>query len=141
MQKIDLPSQKLSSQSGFTLIELLIAVAIAAAVCYGAAHSVLGSHGSQVEEELRVRGISIAESLMEDLLMRPASDSLIAEGTHQRLYDKQGAIVLTGGRFTGEWTVQRNSPLLGLATIQLRVFWDGPTKARRSVRLETTRNL
>jgi type II secretory pathway pseudopilin PulG len=82
--------------------------------------------------------LSIATMLAQDEIEQlraldpEANPDALAAGTHTDANNPLTPTGAAGGRYTRQWTVTRNSPLSGLATVVVSVSWaDGSTRTLR----------
>lgn len=124
-----------SRRNGFTLVEVLAALALFGIVSAGLAlNSVAAVRHNRVSHALSA-ATALAQDEIEQLrALDPSTNpAALTAGTHNDAANPLTALGTPGGRFTRQWTVTRNSPVAGVATILVTVSWtDG---AARSVRL------
>lgn len=125
------------SASGFTIIEVAASLSVFGIIAAG-----LVANTVAVVQSNRVsNGLSVATTLAQDQIEQlraldpDINPAALAAGTHADPNNPITMAGVTGGKFTRQWSVTRDSPMPGLSTVAVTVSWsDG---AARSVRLTT----
>ncbi|MDP2340078.1 MAG: hypothetical protein Q8O67_03905 [Deltaproteobacteria bacterium] len=127
----------------FSLIEVMVSSSLLIVGLTGIV-SAMSTTTAQYEHQRHIsRGIHIAESAVEELLIRPVSDANLAVGTWPVTpfnYDAEGDRVLSGpGTYHVQWTVSGGPVAVpAMRTVKVTVSWterDSP----RSFSLTTIR--
>jgi prepilin-type N-terminal cleavage/methylation domain-containing protein len=116
--------------NGFAMLEVLAAITLFAVVATGLAATTVGT----VKANNASRQTAAATALMHDKLeqlraLDPATNPPdLAAGSHN---DPLNPLTPTGqaqGAYTRTWTVNRNTPKIGVAQIVVTVAWNGPAQ-------------
>ena len=123
--------------SGFTIVEVVAALGIFGIVAAGLAANTI----AVVSSNRTSKGLSVATTLAQDQIEQlraldpDTNPPALSAGNHADANNPITAIGASGGTFTRQWTVTRDSPVPGLSTVAVSVSWtDGAT---RTVRLTT----
>jgi len=122
---------------GFTLIEVTAAAAVFAIIAAGVATgSVAVTRYNRGTRSLSVAAVLAQDTIEHLRALDPESNpAFLSAGLHVDPNSPLTATGATGGRFGREWTVTRDTPAPGLATVVVTVSWtDGGS---RSLRLTT----
>ncbi len=125
----------LHSAGGFSIIEVVASLAIFGIVAAGlAAGSVATTRHNRVSHQLSA-ATTLAQDQIEQLrALDPGVNPLaLAAGSHEDPNNPMTVAGATGGPFTRRWTVTRDSPIPGLATVTVTVSWTD--EVSRTVRL------
>lgn len=130
-------TKKRVGSGGFTLIEIAAALAVFGVVAAGlAAGSVAVTRYNRT-----TRSVSVAASLAQDEIERlraldpDTNPPALSAGTHVDPKNPLTQAGARGGQFVRQWTVTRDTPGPGLATVVVSVSWTDDTT--RSVWLST----
>ncbi len=128
-------TRKKISPAGFTIVEVTAALGVFGIVAAGLAANTLAVVRSNRISSARSAATALAQDQIEQLraLDPSAAPPQLVAGTHSDDKNPLTALGASGGTFTRQWTVTRDSPAPGLSTVVVSVSWaDGAT---RSVRL------
>ncbi|HEY4223419.1 MAG TPA: prepilin-type N-terminal cleavage/methylation domain-containing protein [Myxococcota bacterium] len=117
-------------QRGFSLIEVMMASVLFLVALSGVITAFHTSQGMFGHYEKETTATHVAESLMEDLMLRQRGDAQLVPGTYSGTYDDFASVSATG-RYTATWVVVADVPIQGLKTVTLSVTWTEDTVHRR----------
>ncbi len=118
-----------SRRNGFTLVEVLAALALFGIVSAGLAlNSVAAVRHNRVSHALSA-ATALAQDQIEQLraLDPNTNPPALAAGTHSDAANPITALGTPGGRFMRQWSVTRDSPITGTATVVVTVSWTDGT--------------
>ena len=122
---------------GFGLIEVMMSAVILGVGMTGILSLSANLQDNYHHQKLLVQALHIAESSMEDLLVRYADDPDLTSGNHTGA--RFGINGKVGGTFyTTSWRVTEGVPFTGTRQIILTVSWSEKTRSK-VVRLTTVR--
>jgi prepilin-type N-terminal cleavage/methylation domain-containing protein len=110
---------------GFTLVEGLASLAIFGIVAGGlAANSISVMRYNHVSHTLSM-ATALAQDEIEQLrALDPSTNpAVLTVGTHQDANNPITSVGASGGRFTRSWTLTRDAPVPGIATVIVNVAW------------------
>lgn len=116
---------RLRGTVGFTLVEVMASLAVFG---IGAA-GLVGVSIGVVRYNRVSHGLSIATALAQDEIeqlraLDPSTNpAALTVGTHQDANNPITSVGTSGGRFTRSWSVTRNAPVPGIATVIVNVAW------------------
>lgn len=127
----------------FSLLEVMVSGAMLIAGPTGIVSAMSTAAGLQAHQRKVSHGIHIAESVLEELLIRPVADAELDFGTHPSTplqYDDDGDRLITGtGAYQVQWTVSPPPPAVdAMRTVTTRVTWTEGTTPK-SFSLSTIR--
>ena len=117
---------------GITLLEVMISSALLITGVTAVTMVLGASNLLAVKQSRLTRGLQLAESVMEELLLLEADDIDLSPGEHAFCYDKKHRRVddcdtySEGGRpdlFKAVWVTQLNRPTVGTRYIKLQINW------------------
>lgn len=123
--------QRRSPPRGFSLLEVMLSGTIFLLGFAGTLSAITTALSLYGQQRRSTHGIQVAESLMEELLMKYPSAADLSPGTHAGpAYDREGRSLAataptSAGYYQSEWQVTAERPLAGMRELRLRVTWPG----------------
>lgn len=113
---------------GFSLIEVMVSSTMLIAGLTGIISAISTTTSLHQHQRRITQGIAIGESVVEELLIRPISDTDLTSGNHPATplqFDADGDRVVSGsGAYTVDWDVSSAPPAVPLMrTIKVNVRW------------------
>lgn len=144
----------MKNQRGFSLVEALIAILLLGVGMLATGLMQIGGIEGNANATGRTVGLSLAQSIMEDLRGRPLDDPLLSDVGGQGLDDgmatvgqqpnpsaadcSAGQITTSDGRnYTVFWNVAEDMPVTKTKTVRLFVYWSGPKFGQHRIVLTT----
>lgn len=125
-------TRKKTSASGFTIVEVTAALGVFGIVAAGLAANTLAVVRNNRVSSARSVATALAQDQIEQLraLDPSAGPPQLVSGNHADDHNPLTALGASGGTFTRQWTVTRDSPAPGLSTVVVTVSWaDGPARS------------
>jgi Tfp pilus assembly protein PilV len=117
---------------GVTLLEVMISSALLITGVTAVTMVLGASNLLAVKQSRLTRGLQLAETVMEELLLLDADDLELSPGEHVFCYDKKhrrvdNCTAYSGGKqpdiFKAVWTSQLNRPTVGTRYLRLQINW------------------
>jgi len=120
--------KRLRSKAGAMLIEVMAAVGIFAVMALGLTANTIAVIKANVISKKTAAASALAHDKIEFLrALDPATDPPdITAGTHNDPLNPMDPLGRNGGKFYRQWVVERDTPDLGLSTVEVRVRWTTP---------------
>jgi Tfp pilus assembly protein PilV len=129
----------LGNQRGFSFVEVLGALVLLLLVALFSTSVSVQTKNNFWFEQRRNTAMSVAETLVEELILRAKADTELTPGTHQRAYDRDGKPVAVNNLYTAAWVVTYDKPRTDMFEVKVRVSWN-ERNAPRFVELLTARS-
>jgi type IV pilus assembly protein PilV len=115
---------------GYTLVELLIAMSILSVGILGVATMMTTGILSGRLAHMVAAESSVAVSVLEEIMSRDGSDPVFSTGVDNAVYDldppsAETGLVVQGRRYSAVYSVVPNSPVTGVASIEVVVTSSG----------------
>jgi prepilin-type N-terminal cleavage/methylation domain-containing protein len=125
----------LRMHAGFSMIEVTASMAIFGIIAAGlAANTIAVVRANRISN-----GVSVATALAQDEIEQlraldpGANPPALTVGQHTDPNNPLTPSGATGGHYTRQWTVSRDTPIAGLTTVVVSVSWaDGATRTLRA---------
>lgn len=124
---------------GYTLLELLVALTILSIGVLGLTAMITSGIGTGRFSHAMAVESSIATSVLEEMMARPAADPVFTASSSNVVYDLDPAtadtgVFVQGRRYTAVYSVALNNPVTGVARIDIAVTDGSRTAARSSLK-------
>jgi Tfp pilus assembly protein PilV len=131
----------LKNQQGFSFVEVLGALVLLLLVALFSTSVSVQTKNNFWYEQRRNVAMNVAESLVEELILRAKADAELTPGTHEREYDRNGlpATGAAGSQFKAAWVVTYDRPRTDMFEVKVRVSWN-ERATPRAVELLTARS-
>ena len=125
-------AQKTPYPKGVTLLEVMISSALLITGVTAVTMVLGASNLLAVKQSRLTRGLQLAETVMEELLLLDANDVELAPGEYSFCYDEKHRRVDDCGEyaagqrpdlFKAVWVTQLNRPSVGIRYIRLQINW------------------
>lgn len=129
----------LGNQKGFSFVEVLGALVLLLIVALFSTSVSVQTKNNFWYEQRRNVAMNVAESLVEELILRAKADTELTPGTHQRDYDRNGLPAGLNKQFKADWVVTYDRPRTDMFELKVRVTWN-ERSTPRFVELMTARS-
>ena len=129
----------LGNQKGFSLVEVLGALVLLLIIALFSTSVSVQTKNNFWYEQRRNVAMNVAETLVEELILRAKADTEMTPGTHQRDYDRNGLPAGLNKVFTADWVITYDRPRTDMFEIKVKVGWN-ERSTPRSVELLTARS-
>lgn len=144
----------MKNQRGFSLVEALVAIVLLSVGMLATGLMQIGGIEGNANATGRTVGLSLAQSIMDDLRSLPLDDSLLNDAGGQGLDDgmatagqqpdpsaadcSAGQITTSDGRrYTVFWNVEDDVPVDKAKTVRLFVYWTEPQFGQHRIVMTT----
>lgn len=135
--------QRSPCDPGFTLLEVLIAMAILGVGILSIGVAQLSALKISSGSKHRSQAMYLAQDQLDAFLALPAGDAMLAAAV-ANILDPQGPVDIDPSdddltSYTRSWTIEPNSPTVGLTRITVRVEWEDGSRRDGRVQLQGIR--